>query len=242
MQRKKTGSVPSALPVPPTCSVCTLHPACLPWDLEPEDLRHLERIVEHSTAVAAGQHLFRFGEVLHSLYVVRSGAFKNYRMDGSGRERVLGFLFGGELVGVDGIYPRRHEFHAVALTDSTVCSLPYVSLTELMERSEGLRRQILRLVSKDGIYNVPLSANSTAEERVVGMLVNLSRRNHVNGRSAVELDLPMSREDMGNYLRVPPETVAGVLAYLESQALVESRPGGVRLLDMARLNTIIRHK
>lgn len=242
MQRKKTESPPSAPSVPPTCSVCTLHPACLPWNLEPEDLRHLERIVERSMAVPAGQHLFRFGEALQSLYVVRSGAFKNYRLDSSGRERVLGFLFAGELVGVDGIYPRRHEFNAVALEDSAVCALPYVSLTGLMERSEGLRRQVFRLVSKDGIYSAPLSSHSTAEERVVGMLVNLSERNRVNGRSTLELALPMSREDMGSYLRLPPETVTGVITLLESQGLIEPSAGAVKLLDLARLNKIIRHK
>jgi CRP/FNR family transcriptional regulator len=241
MQRKKTGSDTSS-PVLPTCSVCSLHPACQPWNLEPEDLRSLERIVERSTSVPAGQHLFRFGEALQSLYVVRSGAFKNYRVDSSGRERVLGFLFAGELVGIDGIYPRRHEFHAVALTDATVCSLPYTSLTALMERSEGLRRQIFRLVSKVGVYSAAFSAHSTAEERVVGMLMNLSNRNRINNRSASQIELPMSREDMGNYLRVPAETVTGVLTYLERQGLIELSTTGVKVLDMSGLNTIIRHK
>ncbi len=239
MHRKKTGTghPPQTLQ---GCSVCTLQPACLPWDLEHNDIERLERIVDRSATLSAGDHLFRFGEALRAVYVVRSGAFKNYRLDAAGRERVLGFVFPGELVGVDGIYPRRHESNAIALKDSAICALPYAALTTLMESSDGLRRQILRLVSRDGVYSAGYTLDSAPDERVAGFLMNLSQRNSSNGRSATELGLPMSRQEIGNYLRLSADTVTRVLLRFEAEGLVESSRDGLTLLNMRQIGDIAK--
>jgi CRP/FNR family transcriptional regulator len=240
MQRKKTGSGHPDRFLQ-ECSVCTLQPACLPWELEHSDIERLERIVDRSATLPAGNHLFRFGEALRAVYVVRSGAFKNYRVDAGGRERVLGFIFPGELVGVDGIYPRRHESNAVALKESAICALPYTQLTALMERSDGLRRQILRLVSRDGVYGLGFSQDSTADERVAGFLLNLSRRNHANGRSASELELPMSYQDIASCLRLSAEVVTRVLARFRADGLVKAGHDSLTLLDTGQIAGIAKH-
>lgn len=238
MQRKKPPADHSLLQSPRGCTVCTLQPACLPWDLEPSDIERLERIVDRTATVPAGKHLFRFGDPLRSVYVVRNGAFKNYRLDAGGRERVLGFIFPGELVGVDGIYPRRHESNAVALKDSAVCELPYAALTGLMEHSEGLRRQILRLVSKDGVYTLGFSLDSTADQRIAAFLLNLSHRAQLNGRSATELDLSMSHQDIGSYLRLNVESVMRVLAHFKSEGMLTLEGQHLTLLDAGQIGDI----
>jgi len=238
MQRKKP---PVILPLqqgPRGCTVCTLQPACLPWELEPSDIQRLERIVDRSVTVPAGKHLFRFGEPLRSVYVVRSGAFKNYRMDAGGRERVLGFILPGELVGVDGIYPRRHESNAVALKDSAICELPYAALTGLMEQSDGLRRQILRLVSKDGVYTLGFTLDSTADQRVAAFLLNLAHRAQMNGRSATELDLAMSYLDISSYLRLNVESVTRVLARFKAEGMLKLDGQHLTLLDPGQIGDI----
>jgi CRP/FNR family transcriptional regulator len=238
MQRKKTGPRQPLRQVPQGCSVCTLQPACLPWELEPADIENLERIVDRSATVTAGKHLFRFGEPLRSVYVVRSGAFKNYRMDAGGRERVLGFILPGELVGVDGIYPRRHESNAIALGDSAICELPYAELTALMERSDGLRRQMLRLVSRDGVYTLGFSLDSTADQRIATFLLNLSHRAQTNGRSATELELLMSHQDIASYLRMHVESVTRILDRFSAEGMLKLDGRHLTLLDLGQIGDV----
>jgi CRP/FNR family transcriptional regulator len=217
------------------CPVCTLQPVCVPWGLEPEDLQSLEGIVEHPERFAAGSHLFNFGDPLRAIYVVRAGDFKIYRSDTWGRERVLGFSLTGELVGIDGIYPQRHVSHAVALEDSDVCAFPYAELAARMERSEGLRRQIFRLVSRDTGHNMALTRDSSADERVARFLLDLSRRHERQGRSATQFRLPLSRPDMGNYLRISVDMIRKVFDRFTARDLISVEEHSIRLLDMGRL-------
>lgn len=222
------------------CPVCTLQPVCVPWGLDPEDLERLERIVEHPAAYASGSHLFRFGDPLRAIYVVRGGAFKNFRTDSWGRERVLGFSLAGELVGVDGIYPRRHVSHATALQESLVCALPYAALAERMEQSEGLRRQIFRLVSRDTGHSFAMTRDTTADQRVARFLLDLSQRCQRQGRSATHLDLPMSLQDMGNYLRLSAEAVSRVFERFVARDMLVLGEGKVELLGLENISSAAR--
>jgi CRP/FNR family transcriptional regulator len=235
MQDKNTGLRQTSLDVHPSCPVCTLQPVCVPWELEPEDLQSLELIVEHPATFEADKHLFRFGDPLRAIYVVRSGAFKVYRSDTWGRERVLGFSLAGELVGIDGIYPQRHVSHAMALQISDVCALPYTELAARMEQSEGLRRQIFRMVSRDTGHNVALTRDSSADQRVARFLLDLSRRHARQGRSGSEFGLPMSRPDMGNYLRISVDMIRKVFDRFTARELIVVRDQDIRLLDMGKL-------
>ena len=222
------------------CPVCTLQPVCVPWGLEQEDLERLEHIVEHPESLAPRDYLFRFGDPLHAIYVVRGGAFKSFRTDTWGRERVLGFSLAGELVGVDGIYPRRHVSHAVALQESLVCALPYMALAERMEQSEGLRRQIFRLVSRDTSQSYAITRDTTADQRVARFLLDLSQRQQRQNRSATHLDLPMGRPDLGNYLRLSPEAVSRVFERFVARDLLVLGEGKVELLDLDYIDSVAR--
>ena len=235
IQDENKGLPQSPLQADPSCPVCTLQPVCVPWELEPEDLQSLELIVEHPEGFAADKHLFRFGDPLRAIYVVRYGAFKVYRSDTWGRERVLGFSLAGELVGIDGIYPQRHVSHAMALQDSEVCAFPYTDLAARMERSEGLRRQVFRLVSRDTGLNITLTRDSSADQRVARFLLDLSRRHERQGRSGSEFQLPMSRPDMGNYLRISVDMIRKVFDRFAARELIVVRDQDIRLLDVGKL-------
>ncbi len=56
----------------------------------------------------------------------------------------------------------------------------------------------------------------TAQERVAGFLLEMSARAHV----ANEFDLPMSRQDIADYLGLTIETVSRTLTQLENSAAI----------------------
>jgi len=234
MQDERSGISRELQTVKP-CPVCTLQPVCVPWELEPEDLERLERIVEHPETLGADSHLFQFGDPLRAVYLVRDGAFKVYRNDSWGRERVLGFSLPGELVGIDGIYPQRHVSNAVALQDSHVCALPYAELAARMEQSEGLRRQVFRLVSRDTSLNLTLTRDTSADQRVARFLLDLSHRHERHGRSTTEFQLPLPRPDMGNYLRISVDTIRKVFERFAARDLINISGQSIQLLDVGRL-------
>ena len=220
------------------CSVCSLSALCLPMGLNRRELERVDDLVDRSEPMHEGVHLFRVGDPFKSVYAVRSGAYKSYTVDSEGREHVLGFHLPGELIGLDAIYPGRHRCNAVALDTATVCVLSYQALDKLAGQIDGLRTQLMRLMSKNLADAHTQAGDFTAEERIAGFLTGLARRFALRGFSAKEFNLSMSRRDIANYLRLAPETVSRVFARFEKEGMLAVQRRSIRLEDPAKLETL----
>lgn len=208
------------------------------WNLAPAEGQRLDAIVEKPPELNGGRHLFRVGDSLETVYAVRAGAFKTYAYDAGGGECVLGFSLPGELLGFDGVYSRRHGCSAVALTNSSVCALPYPDMAALMGSIARLREQILRLASRD-FGNHVFDARSSADQRLAQFLIDLAGRSG-GGGVAAEFELPMTPFDVASYLRLDADTLSGTFARFRRMRLVAIDGQVVHLPDPVRLRRIAR--
>jgi CRP/FNR family transcriptional regulator len=215
-----------------SCRVCDLQPVCLPWDMEPEERRLLDHIVEHPQPLQQGEYLFRAGDPLRGIYAVRSGMFKSQQADTGDREQVLGFILPGELAGVDGVYSQQHGSDAVALMESAVCLFPYEQLTGLLGRSERLRDQILRLASSgmDGRHRV-FGRDGSSAARVANLLLDLSDRNQAHGGSASRFPFPLAEHDIAAYLKLAPAEVSRIFGQFHDKGLIALVKSELQLRD-----------
>lgn len=222
------------------CSNCSLAELCLPMGLDKVDVERLDTVVAPEGPMHEGDHLYRRGDGFKALYAVRSGYLKTYIIDEGGREQVLGFHLPGELVGLDAIYPDRHQCNAVALDTATVCKMPYEQLSELAAKIPSLQKQMFRLLSKDIHTTQMLSGDHTAEERLAAFLMDLSARLKLRGYSSTHFILAMPRRDIANYLRLATETVSRVFKRFQQEKLIAVDRRDIRLLDVDRLNELAR--
>ena len=192
-----------------SCSNCSLSELCLPHGMSHDDMDELDKIVKRQQPHQPGQHIFRAGDRGQSLFAVRSGALKSYCTTEDGDEQVLGFTLPGEVVGLDGMNDGCYASSSVVLETSSVCELPYDSLEDMCHLLPGLNRQMMRVVSKEISSDqsmLLLLGKRTAEERLAAFLLSMSSRYHSRGLSPTEFNLPMSRQDIGNYLGLAIET------------------------------------
>jgi CRP/FNR family transcriptional regulator len=224
-----------------SCGSCSLNELCLPHGLEGADLEKLDSIIRHQPPLQPGQHLYRAGDLGQSLYAVRSGSLKTYCTTKNGDEQVLGFTLPGEIVGLDGMSDGQYGSYSVALETSSVCQLPFSQLDELCAEIPSLHRQMMRVVGKEVTADhsmLLLLGKRSADERLAAFLLNLSSRYKTRGLSATEINLPMSRQDIGNYLGLAIETVSRLFAHFQDQKLLRVNRRQITLLDMARLQEI----
>ncbi len=221
-----------------SCRSCSLRDLCLPLGLDAEDMQKLEAVVHTRGPIRSGEHLFREGDNFQALYAVKSGALKTYTIDSQGREHVLGFHIAGELAGLDGIHSGRNRCNAVALQTSSVCALPFARLEQLIHDVPGLQTQILRIMSRELSASAQLATEHSAEERLAGFLVSLSRRNARRALSPTHLSLPMPRRDIASHLRLATETVSRLFARFQEENLVAVRRREVEILDMGALEAL----
>ena len=224
-----------------SCSNCNLHELCLPRGLDQNDMEKLEYVVKGSRPIHKGKHIFRANDPFVSFYAVRSGSLKAYIIDESGEEQIIGFYFPGEILGFDAIDKHHHTCSAVAMETSTYCSLAYEKINEICKEVPDLQNQMFRLMSREltNENKLLLTINKrTAEERIATFLVSLSGRFQKLGYSAKEYNLPMSRQEIGNYLGLTIETVSRIFSKFQRNGLVSINRKAIRIEDLSTLNAI----
>jgi len=225
-----------------SCSNCSLSELCLPHGMSGQDMDKLDEIVKRHNPYQPGQHVFRAGDGSHALFAVRSGALKSYCTTENGDEQVLGFTLPGELVGLDGMRDGSYASSSVALETASVCELPYDGLEKMCHSLPGLNKQMMRVVSKEISTDqgmLLLLGKRTAEERLAAFLLSLSTRYRSRGLSATSFNLPMSRQDIGNYLGLAIETVSRLFAAFQKSELLTVNRREINILDMSRLQAMV---
>lgn len=220
------------------CMTCSLSSLCLPLSLNLEDIDQLDRIIKRRQPLKKGEHLFRQGDSFDCVYAVRSGSLKNYIMTNEGEEQITNFHLPSELVGLDGIDCTSYPISSKALETTTVCEIPYSRLQELSHELPDLRKQIFSSMSKeirDDKQMMLLLSKKNAEERVATFLANLSSRFKRRGYSPYTFRLPMSRNEIGNYLGLAVETVSRVFTRFQTTQIIAVNGKEVHITDRQQL-------
>ena len=224
-----------------SCGNCRLSSLCLPLALETDDIQQLDDIVQRSKPLQKGQHLYREGDEFQSVFAVRSGTLKAYRTTDDGREQITGFYFPGEILGMDGISKNTHASSARTLETSSVCEIPFASLSRLSALMPNLQRHFFQLMSREITEDqmlITLLSKNSADERVASLLLSISARNARRKLSATQFRLPMSRVDIGNYLGLTVETVSRVLSRLHKLEILRVDNKEIEILDIAGMRNI----
>jgi CRP/FNR family transcriptional regulator len=226
-----------------SCCNCNLSALCLPHGMSGEDINTLDQIVKRQKPYQPGQHVFRTGDQSRALFAVRSGCLKTYCTTADGSEQVLGFTLPGELVGLDGMGDAAYASNLVVLETASICELPYDRLEEMCHSLAGLNHQLMRLASKEITSDQEMQlllGKRTAEEKLVVFFLSLSTRYKHRGLSATNFYLPMSRQDIGNYLGMAIETVSRLFARFQEEGLLKVNRREVIITDLPRLKAIVK--
>jgi CRP/FNR family transcriptional regulator len=202
----------------------------------------LDQIVKHQQPYQPGQHVFHAGDQSHALFAVRSGALKSYCTMEGGDEQVLGFALPGELVGLDGMSDDTYASNSVVLETASICEFSYDDLEELCHSLRGLNHQLMRLASKEITTDqgmLLLLGKRKAEEKLAAFLLSLSTRYQPRGLSATVFNLPMSRQDIGNYLGLAIETVSRLFARFQGEGLLKVSRREVTITDLPQLKGMV---
>jgi len=173
------------------------------------------------------QLLFAAGDSADLVYKMVSGVVRTYRLLADGRRQITGFHLPGDIFGVE-LRPARSET-AEAVAEATVIVARRASLTA--EPGEALWRHTMVALRRSEEHVLTLGRRS-ATERVASFLLDLAER--LGGRD--EIALPMSRQDIADYLGLTIETVSRTLTRLQTRGFVHAE--GCRQLRLQRRATL----
>jgi CRP/FNR family transcriptional regulator, nitrogen fixation regulation protein len=166
---------------------------------------------------ARNAEIYGEGEPADYLYKVVNGTVRTYKVLSDGRRQVGAFYMTGDVFGLES--GDEHTFSAEAISNAKVLVIKRSALMALAQRDGEVARQLWELTGRElsRVQEHILLLIKTAQERVAGFLLEMADR-VPNGNS---VELPMSRQDIADYLGLTIETVSRTLTTLENAAAIE---------------------
>jgi CRP-like cAMP-binding protein len=181
------------------------------------------------------QEIYGQGESGGFWYKVISGTVRISKLRTDGRRHIAEFCFSGDGFGLESAAER--SFSAEAVEDVSVMRYPRAATERLTEENPAVARLLRDMTLKSlaaAQARLTILARMTATERVASFLLELSNRND----DAKQVELPMCRSDIGDYLGITIETVCRVMSDLKRRGVIEVSAHSITLLDRFALEAI----
>ena len=195
----------------------------------------LERIGTR-LSFSRNDEIYAEGDSSDSWYKVVSGTVRVCKLLADGRRHIAEFCFSGDCFGLDGTGER--PYSAEAVDDVIVMRYRRQPTEQLIDQNHALARLLRDAMLRDLAHaheHTLRLGRMTASERVATFLLEMfERRDRTKA-----LDLPMSRNDIADYLGLTIETVCRTLSLFKRDgAIAIPNPHRIELLDRGALEAI----
>ena len=165
---------------------------------------------------ARNSEIYGENEPAEFLYKLVSGAVRTSKILNDGRRQIGEFYLPGDIFGLE--VGTEHAFSAEAIADAKVIVIKRSAVEALAARDNDVARQLWATTGRElqRMQEHILLLIKTAQERVAGFLLEMAARI----KSTTEIELPMSRQDIADYLGLTIETVSRTLTILENSAAI----------------------
>jgi CRP-like cAMP-binding protein len=163
------------------------------------------------------EEIFGEGEPAEYVYKVLSGSVRTYNLLADGRRQINGFYLPGDVFGLE-LGPE-HCSSTEALADCSILVVKRCTLLKAAERDSEVAYGLLSIavaeLKRSRTHGLLLI--KSAQERLAAFLLEMAER--LVGKGAVEL--PMSRQDIADYLGLTIETVSRTLTLFAQSSKIQ---------------------
>ena len=221
----RASAPPTYFAAPPVDRVVNSRP---PRDLLATILNLIGAVVSYRR----NTELFGENEPADYLYKVVSGGVRTYKILSDGRRQISAFYLPRDMFGLE--FAGEYSCSAEAISDAKVLVVNRKTLTALAGRDAEIARELFVLTARElqRVHKRVLLLVKTAQERVASFLVEMAER----GSAGNAIELPMSRQDIADYLGLTIETVSRTLTSLETCAAIEVSSRRIVVRNRSALN------
>lgn len=220
------------------CAGCAVRGLSVCSVLDADELKEFARLSQ-SVAVPAKAALLEQDEPADHIYNITMGVVRLYRLLADGRRQIVGFALPGDFLGL--AMARRNVFSADAVGPVAACRFSRDAFSDYVDSKPHLLKRLHEMATHELTLaqdQMVLLGRRTAEEKVAAfLLATRDRWSRVNGAQR-HVPLPMSRQDIGDFLGLTVETVSRMMTRLARERAILIVPDGVRILDEDRLEAL----
>ncbi len=220
------------------CTHCAVRFISICAALDQDELEELEAMSQ-SASFPPKAGLFSQDEPVISLFSITEGVVRLYKLLPDGRRQIVGFALPGDFLGSS--LPARFGVSADAVTSVVACRFSRQGFSTYIDDKPRLLKKLHEFASNEltlAQEQIVLLGRRSAEERIAAFLISLRDRMRRVGHVSVTLSLPMSRQDIADFLGLTIETVSRTFTKLAKDKRILIVPDGVRLTDPDRLEQL----
>ncbi len=157
------------------------------------------------------------------LYNITKGNIKIYKLLSDGRIQIIGFLYPGDFFGS---YKKgKYNYSSEAIGNVRLCVFRQEVLDEYLEKNMNLSKELLHITSHELTLaqdRMGVLGKMNANERVAKFILNISDQRARIGWQDNPISLPMTRQDIADYLGLTLETVSREITRFKTSNLIKA--------------------
>jgi len=184
--------------------------------LSNEEIEKITKKVKHQY-FEKGQLLTAEGQCADSLSIIHSGKVKLVKLTVHGKEQILHLLANGDFFGERNLFTNKegNNFSAYAMEDTKICLLSKKDFDELMLANPEISMKLLKTIMDRLSHTEDLAkilATKDPEVRVAHLLNEFCTKFGTATGKGILIDLPITREEISNYVGLTRETISRKLS------------------------------
>ena len=203
------------------CNVCKIRSYSFCRCLKDEQLKIFSEISSERIYINK-ENIFLQQETSTNLYNITQGNVKIYHLLSDGRIQIIGFLYPGDFFGSYKL--GRYNYSAEAIGEVKLCVFKQEVLDKYLGKNMNLAKELLHMTSHELTLaqdRIGVLGKMNANERMAKFILNISNQRARIGWQDNPISLPMTRQDIADYLGLTLETVSREITKLKTTNIIK---------------------
>ncbi|REE81887.1 CRP-like cAMP-binding protein [Lutibacter oceani] len=185
----------------------------------------LENISDHKTTliIKKGENLMTEGNAINGMYCIRDGKGKLTKLNTNGKEQIIKFIKGGDILGHRSILSEELVgLNAIALEDMHVCFIPKGDILDTIKENTQFSLKLMKNIShqlNEANTSISQMAQKPVKDRLAETLLHLEEIFGVDNEACI--DVILTREEIANTIGTATESAIRLLSNLKKDGVID---------------------
>ena len=221
------------------CQQCIMREFSTLKSLSKEELKNIS---DHKDSInfKKGDVLFTEGNVLNGVYCIKEGVGKLTRLSSNGKEQIVRFVKGGDMLGYRSILSEEPVTLTITvMKEMKACYIPKKEIFDSIKENPNFSLDMMKVVChdlRDANTTITNMAQKSVKERLADTLLFLKETFGLNEEGF--LSIVLTREELSSVIGTATESAIRLLSEFKKNGVIGLEGKKVKILDEAELHKI----
>lgn len=195
----------------------------------------LEMFSDHKTSlvIKRGENLMTEGNAINGMYCIRDGKCKLTKLNTNGKEQIIKFVKGGDILGHRSILSDEPAgLNVTALEDMHVCFIPKGDILDTIKENSQFSLNLMKNISQqlnEANTSISQMAQKPVKDRLAETILDLEEIFGVDNEGCI--DVVLTREEIANTIGTATESAIRLLSNLKKDGVIDLIGKKIKILN-----------